>query len=228
MKKVKTTSYKALSLIFTILSTASYSAAAPLLMGGSIQYSKKSTAIDLDVNYSGAQITTTFHKTAIPKVTFEVPKAATQSHFEFLITPSKIEYQLKQLPSQADIQNTIDYIKIDPQSPYKYYEIDLIDDIWEIKEAKLPANGQIPDRAIIIACYPEWIVDFKGGSAVEFPTLYLNNTPSEFDSADEQLAEALIKLELTALDSKIIHAPIKRQVQAASDKKRILIMDMIT
>jgi hypothetical protein len=225
MKKIKTTSYKALSLIFSILSTGSYSLAAPLLIGGTIQYSKDSTAVDLSVNYSGTQTTTTLHKSALAKITFEIPKAATQSHFEVLVTTSKIDYQLKQLPAQADIQNTVDYIKIDPQSSYKYYELDLINDTWEIKESRLPATGQIPDRAIIIECYPEWISDFKGGSAVELPTLYLNNATSE---RDEKFEEELIKLELAALDSKILHAPIKRQTQTASDKKRIIIMDLIT
>ena len=225
MKKIKTPSYKALSLIFTILSTGSYSLTAPLLIGGAIQYSKDSTAVDLSINYSGTQVTGTLHKTSLPKITFEIPKAATQSHFEVLVTTSKIDYQLKKLPSQADIQNTVDYIKIDPQSSYKYYELDLINDAWEIKENRLPSNGQIPDRAIIIECYPEWISDFKGGSATELPTLYLNNARIE---KDEKFEEELIMLELGSLDSKVIHAPIKRQMQTASDKKRIIIMDLIT
>jgi len=227
MKKIKITSYKALSLIFTILSTGSYSLAAPSIIGGTIQYSRDSTGIDLSVNYSGSQITTTFHKTVVPKITFEIPKGATQTHFEVLVTLAKIECKLKDRPDQLDIQNTPDYIKINPQSPYKYYELDLIDDIWEIKEDKLPATGQIPDRAIIIECYPEWISDFRGGSAVELPTLYLNNAAIERGESDEKFKEDLIKLELMALDSNIIHAPIRRQVQTASDKKRILIMDLI-
>jgi len=228
MKKIKITSYKALSLIFTILSTGSHTLAAPSLIGGTIQFSRDSTAIELSVNYSGSQITATLHKTAAPKITFEIPKGSTQTHFEVLITLAKIDCQLKDRPDQIDIQNTPDYIKINPQSPYKYYELDLIDDVWEIKEDRLPATGQIPDRAIIIECYPEWISDFRGGSAVELPTLYLNNAAIERGESDEKFKEDLIKLELTALDSKIIHAPIRRQIQTASDKKRILVMDLIT
>ena len=92
----------------------------------------------------------------------------------------------------------------------------------------MPETGQIPDRAIIIECYPEWINSFKGGSAVELPTLYINNAATERGESEETFADALIKLELTALDSKIIHAPIKRQIQTVADKKRILIMDSIT
>jgi hypothetical protein len=200
MKKIKITPYKALSLIFIILSTGSHSLAAPSLIGCTVQFSKDSTAIELSVNYGGSQITTTLHKTTTPKITFEIPKSITQTH----------------------------YIKIDPQSSYKYYILDLINDAWEIKEDTLPETGQIPDRAIIIECYPEWISDFKGGSAVELPTLYLNNAANDKKESNEKLEEDLIKLELTALDSKLFYAPIRRQIQTASDKKRVLIMDLIT
>lgn len=228
MKNIKTTSYKALSLIFTIFSTASHSLAAPSLIGATIQFSRNSTLIPINVNCGGAQITTTIHETALPKITFEIPKATDQSHFEVLVTSAKIDVQLKKFPDKTDILNTIDYLKIDPQSSYKYYVIDLIEDAWEIKEETLPETGQIPDKAIMIECYQEWISGFKGGSAVELPTLYINNAASERGESEENFEEALIKLELTALDSKIIHAPIKRQIQTVSDKKRLIIMDTIT
>src|SRR5437868_5575078 len=108
MKKIKITSYKALSLIFTILSTGSHSLAAPSLIGGTIQFSRDSTAIELSVNYSGSQITATLHKALAPKITFEIPKGSTQNHFEVLITLAKIDCQLKDRPDQSDIQNTLD------------------------------------------------------------------------------------------------------------------------
>ena len=228
MKKIKITSYKALSLIFTIFSTGSNSLAAPSLIGGTIQFSKSSTLVPLSINCGGTQITTTIHETSIPKITFEIPKASDQSHFEVLVTSNKINVQLKQFPNKTYILNTVDYLKIDPQSSYKYYVLDLIDDAWEIKEEILPATGQIPDKAIIIECYPEWINSFRGGSAVELPTLYINNAAIARGESEEMFEEALIKLELTALDSKIIHAPIRRQIQTVSDKKRILIMDSTT
>jgi hypothetical protein len=214
------------SFLVTVLSINSNLLAAPSLIGGTIQFSKNSTLVPLNMNYSGTQITTTIHETTLPKITFEIPKATHQTHFELLVTAAKIECQLKQYPDKTEIINTFDYLKIDPQSSYKYYVLDLIDDTWEIKEETLPATGQIPDRAIIIECYPEWISEYKGGSAVELPTLYINNANER--ASEESFEEALIKLELTALDSKIIHAPIKRQIQTVSDKKRILIMDTIT
>ena len=228
MKKLQTTSYKSLSLIFVILSTASDAISAPSLIGGTIQFSKSSTLVHLGINCGGTQISTSSHESSMPKLTFEVPKASEQRHFEILVTLAKIECKLKQFPDKTEVINTIDYLKINPQSSYKYYVIDLVDNAWEIKEETLPETGQIPDRAIIIECYPEWISCLKGGSSVELPTLYINNAAVERGESEEMFEDALIKLELTALDSKIIHAPIKRQIQTVADKKRILIMDSIT
>jgi len=226
MNKLFTKSYKVLFLIFYAFSV-SYLSAAPSLIGCTIQFNRNSTLIPINVNCGGTQITTTIHETTLPKITFEIPKAIDQTHFEILVTSAKMEFQLKQYPDGTEIINTFDYLKIDPQSDYKYYVLDLVDDAWDIKEEKLPETGQVPDRAIIVECYPEWVSDFKGGSAVELPTLYMNNA-SEGNNTEDNFEEALIKLELSALDSKIIHAPIRRQIQTVADKKRILIMDLIT
>jgi hypothetical protein len=228
MKKIKILSYKQLSLIFAILATGAHALAAPSLLGCTLQFSKSSTLIEVNINFCGTQIVTTSHETSTPKITFEIPKGNGQWHFDVLVTPAKIDFELKQFPEQEDIQNTVDYLKIDPQASYKYYSLDFVDDAWQIKEEKLPETGRIPDRTIIIECYPEWIQDFKGGSAVELPTLYLNNAVADLGVTQEDFKEALVKLELTALDSKIIHSPMRRQTQTIADKKRILIMDLIT
>lgn len=227
MKKIKTMSYKTVSLIFAILSTGSTITATPSLIGGAIQYNKESTLVEVKVIYSGTEVITSSHNTANPKITFEIPKATNQWSFDVLITAAKIDYQLKQSAQDNSIQNTIDYLKIDPKASYKYYSLDFVDGIWNITEKSLPETGRLPDRTIIIECYPEWIQAFKGGSAVELPTLYLNNTIADLGATKEDFQEALIKLELTAFDSKIIHPPIRRKTQTIADKKRILIMDLL-
>jgi hypothetical protein len=228
MKHIKTSSYKALSLIFAIFSTGVPVLAAPSLLGFTLQFSKNSTLVNIAVIYSGNQVVATTHETSTPKITLEIPKNSDQTHFEVLVTPATIDFQLKQLPEDLEIQNTVDYLKINPQADYKYYVLDFIEDAWHIAEKTLPETGRIPDRAIIIECYPEWIVDFKGGSAMELPTLYLNNTTGELGSTEEDFQDAIVKLELTALDSKIIHPPVRRKTQTISDKKRVLIMDLLT
>ena len=227
MTQIKTSSYKALSLILALFSTGSIALGAPTLMGFTFQFTRSSTLVPISVNYGGNQIITTPHETAMPRITFEIPKGSEQNHFDVLITSATIEFQLKELPDHMDVQNTVDYLKIDPQASYKYYSLDLVDNAWDIKEEQLPKTGQIPDRCIIIECYPEWIKDFKGGSAVEFPTLYLNNAVEDLGATQEDFEEALIKLELTALDSKIVHSPLRRKTQTVFDKKRVLIMDLL-
>ena len=227
MKKIKMTSYTALSLIFSILSTGSYTLAAPSLLGFTIQFSKNSTLVPMHINQAGNQITITKHETAQPKITFEVPKDTEVSHVDVIITPATIEFELKKFPNEKEIYNTIDYLKIDPQSAYKYYSLDFIDGAWDIKEETLAETGRLPDRALIIECYPDWITDFKGGSSLELPTLYVTNALNDLGSTEEDFQESLVKLELAALDSKIVHAPIRRKTQAISDKKRVLIMDLI-
>jgi hypothetical protein len=228
MKLIKITLYTALSLILCILSTGSMIIAAPSSIGCTLQYSKNSTLSPLTVIYGGTQPIITIHEIGIPKITFELGKSSDQWHFDLLITATKIAYQLKQFPNQEEIQNTVDYLKIDPQTSYKYYSLDFNNGVWEITEQTLPESGQIPDRAIIIECYPEWIQEIKGGSAVELPTIYLNNALADLGASEEDFKEALVKLELTALDSKITHSPMRRKTQTISDKKRILIMDLIT
>ena len=226
MKKIKTTSYRIVSLILAILSTRPI-LTAPSSIGCTIQYTKSSTLTPLNVISAGTTPVISIHETTIPKMTFEIPKGSDQWHFDLLITATKIDYQLKELPEQ-DYQNTVDYIRIDPKSSYKYYALDFIDNVWEIAERELPETGRIPDRAIIIQCYPEWIQDIRGGSSVELPIIYLNNTIDILGETEENFKESLIKLELAALDSKTIHAPIRRKTETISDKKRILIMDLIT
>lgn len=227
MKKIKTTSYKLLSLILVVLSTPHIALSAPSSIGCTIQYTKNSTLVPLNVICGGTQPVVSTHETAMPKITFELPKGSDQWHFDLLITAAKIDYQLKSMPEQEDFQNTVDYLKIDPTTAYKYYTLDFIEDAWQVTQRELPETGRIPDRTIIIECYPEWIQEIKGGSIVELPTIYLNNAIIDLGETEEDFKESLIKLELTALDSKTIHSPMRRKTQTVSDKKRILIMDLI-
>ncbi len=219
--------YKALSLIFALLSTGSTIISAPAILGLTIQFSKNSTLVVPKVDHSGNQIPVTVHEMA-RKVTVEIPKPSEQSHIDLLITSATIEFQLKPLSDNLEVQNTVDYLKIDPNASYQYYSLDFIDDVWHIAQEKLPESGRIPDRAIIVEFYPEWITDFRGGSALELPTLYLNNGMDELGTTEEDFKEALVKLELTALDSNIVHPPVRRKTHTIADKKRVLVMDLLT
>jgi hypothetical protein len=230
MKNIKISSYKALSLIFSILTTGGIDLNAQSLLMGTIQFTRNSTLLPIHIHCGGAQITTTMHETLTPKITFEIPKSNTQTRFYLLITPINVSGKLKPSLDENIFQNTVEYLTINPQSSYAFYVLDLIkneDDSyrWEIKKENVAENGQIPDKTIIIECYPDWIKDFKGGSGVELPTLFVDNTLIELSKSEEKFEEDLIKLQLTALDSNTMHAPTRRKIKTTGP--RILIMDLI-
>ncbi len=231
MKNKKISSYKALSLIFTILSTGAIHLDAQSLLMGTIQFSKNSTVLPIHIHCGGTQVTTAIHEAISPKITFEITKANDQTRFYVLITPLNVSGKLKDNPNKDIFQNTVEYLTINPEAPYTFYVLDLVkkeEDApyqWEIKTEELPATGQIPDRTIIVECYPDWIKDFKGGSAVELPTLFVENA-LELAQSEEKFTEDLIKLQLTALESNTIHAPTRRKIKTTG--QRILIMDLIT
>jgi hypothetical protein len=243
MKTIKISSYKALSLIFVILSTTAplFSAQAPLMV--TMRYTTKSTVVQPNVNYSGTRIITNMHETGgVTKITFEIPRASDQNHFYCLATSANIGGILKNSPEGVVQQNTLECLAIDPTKPYKFYDITLIKDPcpdgaadplcpinpsyhFDIKEETLPETGQLPDRTIIIACEPTWIVSIKGGTQPEL-TILLDNSMTEKFESDEKFEEAVIKLQLAALDSNALHASTRRKIK--TDGRCTRIIDSLT
>jgi hypothetical protein len=230
MKKTKKPSLKALSLIFVILSTGPYLSGQSLL-GGTLQFAKN-TLDSVHVYHCGKTITTQNHQTTLPKITYEIPKGNEQTTFYLLICPTAPNYSLKQFPDQDVQQNTIDYLKIDPTTPYLFYRLELVyDEVsqmyhWEITEETLSNSGQIPDMAIIINYFPGFIKDIKGGNQLELPTLYIDNSAIGLFESQESFEDALLRLQLSSLDLNALHAPAKRKIKN-TDNRRLLIMDTI-
>jgi hypothetical protein len=243
MKKIIISSYKALSLILTILSTGVSLSAAQAPLRVTIRYTKESTVIQPNVNYSGTRIITSMHETAgITKITFEIPKGSDQNRFYCLATSTNISGMLKTAPEGITQQNTLNCLAINPTEPYKFYVLDLIKDPcpdgladplcpvsptyhFDIKEETLPETGQLPDRTIIIACDPNWIMSIKGGTQPEFTIVLDNSTAEKFES-EEKFEEAVIKLQLAALDSNTLHAPMRRKIK--TDGRCTRIIDSLT
>ena len=243
MKTIKISSYKALSLIFALLSTpiTLLPAQAPLMV--TMRYTTKSTVVQPSVNYSGMRIITNMHETGgVTKITFEIPRASNQNCFYCLVTSAHIGGILKSDPEGISQQNTLECLAIDPTEPYKFYVMNLIKDScpneiqdplcpvnptyhFDITEETLPETGQLPDRTIIIACDPQWIMNIKGGTQPEF-TILLDNSMSEKFESDEKFEEAVIKLQLAALDSNALHASTRRKIK--TDGRCTRIIDSLT
>jgi hypothetical protein len=242
MKKIKKLFYKALSLILIILSTGHETLKPQSLLMGTIQFAKSAIIDPIRIYYGGKIIPTNEHETNIPKITYDIVKGNEQTTFYMLITQMPPKHQLKNAPDQDDDQNTIDYLAIHPETPYKFYKLELIKDEptasetqtiattssyhWNINEDLLPTTGKLPDTAIIINYFPTFIKAVKGGTGLELPTIFVDNSLIEHFGSQENFEDALIELQLASLHTDIIHAPVRRKMK--NDKQRLLIMDTLT
>jgi len=233
MKKSKNLSYKALSLIFFILSTGSHLTGYSLL-SGTLQFAKNATIDTVNIYYCGKAVPTQNHATSLPKITYEIPRGNDQTTFYLLVCPTAPHYALKQHPDQKEQQNTIDYLKIDTTEPYILYKLELMHDesnqanpyYWSITPTTLPSSGKIPEMTIIITYFPGFILDIKGGSQLELPTLFINNSIFTLFDSQESFDDAIVRLQLSSLDLNALHAPTKRKIKN-TDNRRLLIMDTI-
>jgi len=241
MKKIKISFYKALSLILLTFSTGWHMLHPQSLLMGTIQFTKTSSVDPIRIYYGGKIISTNTCETGMPKITYEITKSNEQNTFYLLITHTPPKHQLKNPIEENDTQNTIDYLKIYPENPYKLYQLTLIPDEisaseqenttpvsyhWNITEETLPENGQLPDATIIVNYFSSFITTIKGGSAIELPTIFVDNSLADQFESQENFEDALIKLQLASLDTDMFHSPIKRKMK--NDKHRVIIMDTIT
>ncbi len=252
MKKLKINHPKlVVSLILSILATASTGLFARSLLMGTIQFPHTIKQVSpIRVYYAGKIIHSHIHEIGVPKVTFEIIRGKRQNRFYILIT-EEISYQLKDLLELDSKQNTIDYLKVIPGQPYKFYVLDLIQDIppfnqitgmptiknknlvsttptyhWEIREELLPTTGEIPDAAIVICYFPEFVAGLKGGSSLELPTIALRSDMLKSAGSQDKLYEESIKLQLASINSDTIHAPTKCETKL--DQQRMIIVSSMT
>ncbi len=239
MKKLKKLHPKlVVLLIFSILATAPISIFARSLLMGTVQFPHAISDIPtIRVYYGGKIISSHLHEGGIPKTTFEITRGKRQNRFYILVT-AEIGYQLKNLLEPDWNQNTIDYLKVIPGQPYKFYILDLIQDNptfdqnnsmealkqhsqanttpsyhWEIYEQELSESGKIPDATIVICYFPEFVAGLKGGSQLELPTIVLRSDMVERAGSRDKLNQESIKLQLASIDSDTIHAPTKRELK---------------
>lgn len=239
-----------LSLIFSILATTATIGYTRSLLMGTIQFPPAIKQIPaIRVYYGGKIISSNIHESGMPKVTFEVTRGKRQNRFYILVIET-FDYQLKQTLESDWNQNTIDYLKITPDQPYKFYVLDLIQDTpeldqnnsmeilkhhtqnypstyhWEINDGELSQEGKVPDATIIVRYFPELIQGLKGGNNLELPTIVLRPDMVEHYGSEEKLYEDSIKLLLASIDSDTIHAPTKREIK--SDHRRVLVVYSMT
>lgn len=125
-------------------------------------------------------------------------------------------------------KNTVQFLKIDPQQPYKYYSMQLIrasrrrfpgsqqqqePDQWIIRPSRLSPDGRIPDETIILLMNPSYIDRVEGSNGFELPTLYIKDNVLDLAGSQQELLDQAVELVLSSLDYKPIHANLKTETR---------------
>ncbi len=152
-----------------------------------------------------------------------------------IVNPHNVGYELA-----APQTNTVNYLKINPAEPYKFYAIELVlipeqkDDSseaksnstmvykWLIKEIELPQNGRLPDDTIIVCYEPQFVERLDGGSSFEFPKIILKSDLLSAVGSEEKLHQESAKMLISALDLDAIHANIRQEVKQFAHPKTIV------
>ncbi len=237
-----------LSFIFAYLSITMPLLHARSLMMGMIQFPrtlKKTPSIR--IYYCGKIVNSHTHKD-MPKVTFEVSKNNHQTTFYLLVT-EQIQYQIKTCNHLGWQSNTIDYLRLPPKQPYKFFRLELLPDVletmnaiktsktneletenkqyhWQVYEEQLPATGKIPDETIVVCYFPELITMNKGGNKLELPPITIKRNIIDQMGSEEKLYEESLKLQIASLDTDTIHVPTKQEIK--QDQQRTLIINHLT
>lgn len=190
---------------------------------------------DLRVYCAGRKISGELdHETK--KVSFAISDYRQRTFFYLVIVnPHNVGYELA-----APQTNTVNYLKINPTEPYKFYAIELVlipeqkDDSseaksnstmvykWLIKEIELPQNGRLPDDTIIVCYEPQFVERLDGGSSFEFPKIILKSDLLSTLGSEEKLHQESAKMLISALDLDAIHANIRQEVKQFAHPKTIV------
>ncbi|MFZ5953713.1 MAG: hypothetical protein ACOYT8_01285 [Candidatus Dependentiae bacterium] len=170
------------------------------------------------------------------KVSFAISDYRQRTFFYMVIVNAKnMSYELT-----APKTNTIEYLKINPTEPYKFYAIELVlipeektDNVeqknnatmvykWLIKEIELPQNGRLPDDTIIVCYEPTFVERLDGGSSFEFPKIIVKPDVLKITGSEEKLHQESAKILISALDLDTIHANIRQEVKQFAHPKTIV------
>lgn len=237
--------YRLVSLIFILLSTAFYQLEGRSRLKATLDFGPANLTTVQSIHspriYHCGKIIPTYPHGGT-KITFDIAKNNTQNRF-FLLIVEEFSKKWKTALEEDDYQNTVDHLRVKKDAPYKFFILDLVQDEqdtqdqsiealvkaeqktyhWEIHQETLPEDGSIPDSAIIIYYLPEMFKEIKGGSLLDLPTIYFNNECFAQNDTNT-MQDALLKLQLAAIDTDTIHAPTKRKIE--SKNNRLLIMDI--
>lgn len=198
---------------------------------GSVQFPKTLEDIpQFRIYHGGNKLKSGIH-THGKKVTFTIPEDKRRTAFTVIITES-IQF--------ASEDNTIIYLKLAQNQPYKFFSIQLIkmdNGIVENDKRKEPTyewiieeqhinllDSRIPDDALIICMNPNFIQGLEGGNSVELPKIIVKNDAVQLAGSQAKFEDSYAKLLLSSLDTDAIHANIHEEVKQDRQKMRITLI----
>lgn len=152
---------------------------------------------------------------------YQIPYQLGQTVFHLLIVNDHPEWAAVNSKYNEE-NNTIDYLKIPTNKPYKRFVCTLPHDAtgnkkaqWIVREEKLPENGHITEVATtIIVCYPPALVEtVVGTTTLELPTIVLKEDILQMVGSEILLHELSNQMILSCLDSDAIHASVQQKVK---------------
>lgn len=171
---------------------------------------------------------------ATKQQSFAIPEMRNRTFFYLLITPD-IEF--------CSPDNTIPYLTLKKERPYKFYTLELtmipakskkrkVNDpgfeyTWIVKEIDLATvtGGKIPDETIIVCYHPDYIQSLEGGNMVEFPKIIIKPDVAKLAGSEAKLYEQSAKWFLTALNTDTIHDTAQAELRINPQAKTILAMN---
>jgi len=171
------------------------------------------------------------------KVTYAISDYK-QRGFWFLMIAKDIQWTSE--------ENTIKYLRVDPNVAYKFYAIEhvLVPEVvmenesktaidftkksvpmrhtWIIKEVELPDSGQLPDDTIIVYYEPTWIDHLEGGNSFELPKIVVRPDIMTIAGSEEKLHQKSAQILITSLDLDAIHAAVRQEIKQFPNPKTIV------
>lgn len=169
------------------------------------------------------------------KITFTLPKGHNQRRFLLLITED-LDFKRLDTMVWGSTQNTLDYLKIEPNQTYKLYIMTLMTDTsniktgrsskpslkWIIEEGELrDEDCRIPDETIIIRYNPDMVETVSSTSVYELPTIVMKNQLLKLVGSELELQKISNEQLMASIDSDTFHAAVQEHIKF--DGTRVLI-----
>jgi len=137
--------------------------------------------------------------------------------------------------------NTIQYLKVDTDQSYKFYQMELvrapkkryrlpsqkgkpekeIKDRWMIVKRDLKSDGRIPDDAIIVLLDADYVQTVREDKGFELPTIVIKDNVLEVAGSEQKLQDKAIELLLSSLDYGPLH--VNAKIHTKQEQKTIMV-----